>query len=194
MTTLYLVRHGETEANRARLIQGQDDTPLTRDGLAHVAALAEKLAALGLEPATLASFCSPLGRARASLVRLRAILGWNGPVRVDARLMEIDFGIHTGRPVDAVLPLIQEFKQKTHLRYPGGESGDELKARVLAFLDDARRQHPDGTVLAMTHFGPIETALRHYLGIPPTERVWPEHEQVHRLDFAADGAATVTTL
>jgi len=213
MTTVVMLRHGETEANRDRRIQGQNDTPLTASGILGITALADKLAGLTAkilitdgrettppgsdashirQPAT--TYCSPLPRARETLARLRTHLGWNGPITLDARLREIDFGDYTGRPVDDILPFIQHHKKNRALAYPGGESGADLSRRVMGFLDDIRTLHGGESVLVMAHFGPIETALRHYLNIPISERVWPTHDQVHRFDFGPHDKVSVTTL
>jgi len=191
---LLLLRHGETEANRARLIQGQDDSPLTPEGVAGTRAVADKLRALALDPARTATYCSPLPRARDTLERVRRHLGMNGPVHYDPRLVEIHFGELTGRPVDEVLPRILRHKRDTRLAYPGGESGDQLKARVLAFVEAATRAHPGGFVLVMTHFGVIETAVRHFLEVPLSEPVRPPHDAVHRIDLAPGEAPRLTVI
>jgi broad specificity phosphatase PhoE len=190
---LLLLRHAETEANRARVIQGQDDSALTPEGIATAALVAEKLRALGLKP-DLTWHCSPLPRARETLRRVRAALGADGPVRYDPRLMEIDFGELTGRPVLEVLARIQRHKRNPALPYPGGESGADLKRRVLDFLAEATGNGAAGPVLVMTHFGVIETALRHYLGIPLTEPVHPPHEAVHAIDLETGAPPRLSVL
>lgn len=181
---LVLLRHAETEANRARLIQGQDDSPLTPEGIAMTALLSEKLRGLGLPEAPATWYCSPLPRARETLRRVREALGADGPVGFDPRLMEIDFGELTGRPVLEVLPTIQRHKRDPAIPYPGGESGADLRGRVLDFLAEATGNGTAGPVLVMTHFGVIETALRHYMEIPISEPVHPPHEAVHAIDLA----------
>jgi probable phosphoglycerate mutase len=183
---LLLLRHGETRANRARLIQGQDDSPLTPEGIDGTLRVADKLRALPLEADRTETYCSPLPRARETLERIRGHLSLNGPVRYDPRLMEIDFGRLTGRPVAEVLPRIRTHKEQAHLPYPGGESGQDLKARVLAFLDEVAAAHPGRHLLVMTHFGVIETTLRHLFQIPLSEAVHPPHDAVHRIDLAPD--------
>lgn len=188
-----MARHGETEANRQRLIQGRNDTPLTDDGIRGIATVADKLAALVPDPATLICYSSPLPRALDTLRRLRQRLGWSGPVATDERIREIDFGDYTGRPVDEILPFIQHHKENSSLRYPNGESGDDLATRVMGFLDQLRADYPDRTVLVVSHFGPIETALRRYRHIPVSQRVWPAHDQVHRFVFGENRAPEVTT-
>jgi broad specificity phosphatase PhoE len=179
---LVLLRHAQTEANRARVIQGQDDSPLTAEGVAMTQVLAGKLRALGPLPGA-AWYCSPLPRARETLRRVRETLEVNGPVSYDPRLMEIDFGELTGRPVLDVLPTIQRHKRDPSLPYPGGESGADLKGRVLDFLAEVTGGTPNGPVLVMSHFGVIETALRHYMGIPLSEPVHPPHDAVHAIDL-----------
>ena len=96
--------------------------------------------------------------------------------------------------MDDILPHIQTHKENPERAYPGGESGTDLKGRVMDFLSDIQRQHGGAQVLVMTHFGPIETVLRHYLNIPVSERVWPAHDQVHRIDFGGKDSPSVTTL
>lgn len=179
---LVLLRHAQTEANRARVIQGRDDSPLTPEGVAMTHILADKLRGMESLPGA-AWHCSPLPRARETLRRLRAALDVNGPVRYDPRLMEIDFGDLTGLPVLDVLPTIQRHKRDPSLPYPGGESGADLKGRVLDFLAEVTGGAPAGPVLVMSHFGVIETALRHYMGIPLSEPVHPPHEAVHAIDL-----------
>jgi probable phosphoglycerate mutase len=190
--SLFLLRHGETEANRARRIQGQDDTPLIPEGHAATLAAADKLGGLRLDPARTATYCSPLPRAKHTLERVRRHLGMNGAVRYDPRLMEIHFGELTGRPVDEMLPRILRHKRDTRLAYPGGESGDELKARVLDFVEGVMEAHPGWDVVVMTHFGVIETAVRHFFQVPLSEPVRPPHDAVHRIDLAPDRSPRLT--
>lgn len=193
---LVLLRHGETQANRAQLIQGQDDSPLTPEGIEGITRLTEKLRALPVEADAAHWYCSPLPRARETLRLVRAGLGLEpgaAPVRYDPRLMEINFGAYTGRPVEDVLPLIQRHKRDPARSYPGGESGAELKARVLEFLAEVTNGG-GRQVLVMTHFGVIETALRHYFAIPLTEAVHPPHDSVHRVDLGPDGLPRLTVL
>ncbi|MDH5527449.1 MAG: histidine phosphatase family protein [Nitrospirota bacterium] len=180
--TLLLVRHGETEANRARLIQGRNDTPLTPEAVAGAARVAEKLRNLGVAPGD-ALFCSPLPRARHTLEHLRTHLPLPPEVTYDPRLLEIDFGDYTGRPVDEVIRTILRHKKHPHLPYPGGESGNDLKRRVLNFMERITHQHAGGRVLAVTHFGVIETALRHVRNLPLEEPVRPAHDSVFCLEL-----------
>ena len=72
------------------------------------------------------------------------------PVRVDARLIEQDYGIFEGRSVtdEAFLRAKRQFA----VRYPGGESMMQVAARVYALLDEERARG-GGPVLLVCHGG-----------------------------------------
>lgn len=180
-TTLLLLRHGQTEANRDRRIQGQDDSPLTPEGEAHATIMAEKLRGMELPIEHISIYCSPLARTRDTLERLRTHLNMPGEVRFDPRLMEIDFGEYTGKPVEGLLPTIQQHRKNTRLAYPGGESGDDLKARTVHFLKEAVQAGQGHHLLVMTHFGVIETTLRHYELIEDGTTFIPAHDEIYRI-------------
>ena len=92
--------------------------------------------------------CSPLLRARQTADFAAQVLGL--PVRVDARLIEQDYGIFEGRSVtdEAFLRAKRQFA----VRYPGGESMMQVAARVYALLDEERRKG-GGPVLLVCHGG-----------------------------------------
>src|SRR4051794_27864776 len=96
MTTIFLVRHGETEWNRARRYQGWSDSPLTSLGVAQAEASAGSRAPpRGAAPADLVA--SPIGRGRRPAEIIAACLGRAAPPRLDARLREISLGTWDGR-------------------------------------------------------------------------------------------------
>jgi broad specificity phosphatase PhoE len=89
ITQIYLVRHGETDWNRAQRLQGTIDTPLNRIGLAQAHRVADRFRAL-----TATVFTSPLARAR---VTARAIaLRSHSALVIDPLLAEIDHGSWAG--------------------------------------------------------------------------------------------------
>src|SRR5262249_25444742 len=98
---LYFVRHGETDWNRERRLQGQHDVPLnalgrdqaTRCGVV----LRELLARTGRAAEEFDFVASPLGRARETMERVRRELGVPPEVyRTDPRLAELSFGSWEG--------------------------------------------------------------------------------------------------
>jgi probable phosphoglycerate mutase len=131
MPCLLLMRHGETEWNRAGRLQGREDSPLTARGLAQADALAAAAATLGVTRV----LSSPLGRARVTAARVAAAAGV-APAFRDG-LAEMSFGECAGLTLDQVrerYPDLLEVRERDRWghRWPGGEGYAEVLARVLA--------------------------------------------------------------
>ena len=158
-TTIYLLRHGQTEDNVHRVIQGQNDSPLTQEGIDATKDRAEKLKGIIFD----AIFCSDIERARKSLEILLKGLDINIDVNYSAEIRELDFGQLTGKKIDDVKDIILFHKRNTWEFYPGGESGDSLSKRVITFVETVLDKYKGKTLLFMTHYGVIETILKHYV-------------------------------
>lgn len=92
---IYLMRHGETDWNKARRLQGQSDIPLNEYGIELAVKTAQALEDVPFDMA----FCSPLGRAQETA---KIILGnRKTPLYTDVRLKEINFGTNEGVCFDA---------------------------------------------------------------------------------------------
>ena len=87
---LYVLRHGETDWNLQRRLQGQTDTPLNATGRAQARAMAEGLARLIERPEELDFVTSPLSRATETMEAVADRLGV--PYRREERLIELCFG------------------------------------------------------------------------------------------------------
>ena len=181
-TTLYLMRHGETEDNVSRVIQGHNDSSLTQEGIAATRGRAKMLKGIMFD----AIFCSDLERTRKSLEILLDELDINIIVNYSADIREIDFGRLTGRNIDDVKDIILLHKEQTQRHYIDGESGDSFSNRVLGFVEMALDVHEGGTILFITHFGVIETILRHYIN-NPDDRLSAENYDIAVLYFNKKG-------
>ena len=159
-TTLYLMRHGETEDNVSRVIQGHNDSPLTQEGIAATRGRAKMLKGIMFD----VIFCSDLERTRKSLGILLEELDLNIDVTYCADIREIDFGQLSGKKVEEIKDIILLHKKQTERHYTDGESGYSFGKRVLSFVKMVLDIHEGGTILFMTHFGVIETILKHYIG------------------------------
>lgn len=147
--TLYLIRHGETTLNVARVVQPAD-TPLSERGEAQAAALAHRLATVGLA----GILSSDLPRARQTAEHLARATGL--PVHTTAFLQERNFGALRGRPYDAlgVDPLRMDEAP------PEGESRVQFERRVAEAFDQALRlQAALGGPLAVVTHGLVVKAL-----------------------------------
>lgn len=150
---LYLLRHGESEANVAGVVNDDPSRPvhLTPRGRSQAEAAASGLRGIAFEYA----YVSRFPRARQTAEILLAGLGLVLPLREDARLDERSSGLD-GRPVEVFNGLVRP--DPLHVRPQGGESFLEQMARVRGFLDDAARSHPQSLVLAVSHENPIMAA------------------------------------
>jgi broad specificity phosphatase PhoE len=162
-TTLVLIRHGETDWNRDNRFQGHADPPLNDAGRAQARALADELGAEHFA----ALYTSPLRRAAETAAILASKLGLE-PVS-DAALEEVDVGSWSGLTRDGVEQRFPEGYARW-LEYghgwDDGETYEELGGRVVAGLLKIGARHPDVAVLAVTHGGPIRSALAAAEGVP----------------------------
>lgn len=142
MNELYLLRHGETEWNVARRVQGAGDSPLTVRGIAQAQAMGALLARHIAAPAGFDLVSSPQGRARHTAELVGAALGLT--VRTDARLVEVSLGAWDGMTrfeIDAEHPgaLAGATAYDWYFRAPDGEAYETVSARVASWLGEVRR-------------------------------------------------------
>jgi probable phosphoglycerate mutase len=144
---LWLVRHGETPASRGGTLAGWEDVPLTERGQEQASAVRPLLKGTRFDGV----WSSDLVRAVAT-----ARLAWGEPVQ-DPRLREMGFGELEGVRWETMAPRWQEaLLHFEGFAAPGGESFDDLKARVLAFLDGLA----PGRHLVFTHGGVVRLLSR----------------------------------
>jgi broad specificity phosphatase PhoE len=164
-TRLVLCRHGDPgEAARGRFC-GAFDVGLSDAGRAEAAALGEAFRA---EPPA-ALYTSP---ARRALETARAVALATGlePV-AEPRLRELEFGEVDGLAFDEVATSYPDLcadwlRAPTRVRFPGGESFAELRARALDAAAAVTDRHEGETVAAITHAGVIRALLAAWLSVP----------------------------
>lgn len=144
---LYILRHGQTEWNAARRIQGSLDSPLTELGRAQARAQNKILRSCDLSGYR--AFCSPQSRAfhTASI----ALEGLYTRIDTDPRLVEIGIGAWEGRCRDELGEghTSEENEEGALHLYecaPGGEGFLALRKRCAAFLS-----HLSGPAILVTH-------------------------------------------
>jgi 2,3-bisphosphoglycerate-dependent phosphoglycerate mutase len=167
---LCLIRHGETDWNVARRIQGHTDIPLNHTGLEQARLLAQSLADESFD----AIYSSDLGRARqtaeATAHRLHQL------VQLDPSLRERHYGDFQARTYDESRTLYPEAYARFEAREPGaafpggGESLEVFFARVRSTLNRIADAHPLGSVLVVTHGGVLDMAHRVAADLPLQQR------------------------
>jgi broad specificity phosphatase PhoE len=90
---------------------------------------------------------------------------------VDERLREIDFGELEGRTYEEIERERPELyrhwmETPTRVRFPGGESYGELRARVASCVDDAVAANAGAVIAVVAHGGVVRAALADALGLP----------------------------
>jgi len=183
---IYLVRHGETEFNRERRLQGHVDSPLTARGLAQARAVGDLLRELiGAQPGWRV-VASPLGRTL-STARVVAEQLDVASVEIEPRLIELSWGAWDGRLRDELAAAYPDTFGRTNWAFhaPTGETYEEMCARLSSWLGELPPE-PERRVVAVSH-GVTGRVLRGlYAALPPDEIVTQDVPQdaVYRL---ADG-------
>ncbi|MDQ0577718.1 histidine phosphatase family protein [Agromyces albus] len=166
MTTLYLVRHGETEWHAEHRYAGSSDVALTARGREQAAALRDWAATAQLAGIV----ASPLSRARLSAEPAAQATGLQ--LRIDARLVEIDFGAGEGMsPGELATTYPDEWsdfeRRPAWHPLPGGEPGVDGIARAMPALMELSEEFPDGHVLVVMHATLMRLLLCELIGLDP---------------------------
>jgi probable phosphoglycerate mutase len=187
MALIYFLRHGQTDWNAMRRIQGHIDTPLNDLGRSQAARNGRALAEVIADPHAFDYLSSPLSRATETMEILRGELGLDRKgYRTDTRLMEYCLGEWEGMfytDVTAQFPerIAEQSRDQWNFRYPGerGESFAVLSARVFECLGEITRD-----TVATAHGGVMRCIRRHYdrLGVEETFKLDVPQDKVLRID------------
>jgi ribonuclease H / adenosylcobalamin/alpha-ribazole phosphatase len=208
-TTLIVIRHGRTELTEAGRFSGRDgqDPPLSPAGELDATRAAAVVAGFGQPgslfpdvPAVTAVVCSPMARTRATAEEVARLLPVRVPFEVAPEWIEAGFGAWEGLTYrDLLRDHAQELRRwqgSTSYQPPGGgESLDEVSARVREARAVVVAEHPGGTVVVVTHASPVRVVLQEALDAGPAAlwrlRVSPGSLSVVR--YWQDGGAEVAT-
>lgn len=159
MKRVLLVRHGESEWNAARRLQGQADIDLSAAGEQQAAALADTVRRLAPDSV----LTSDLLRAR----RTASLLGYDDAV-LEPRLREVDVGEWTGRSIAEIVaadPDAYSAWRAGEQAPPRGELWSDFVARTVATLAPA--METADRLLVVCHGGVIRALLQSLLGLEP---------------------------
>lgn len=161
MTLLTLVRHGQTDWNLDRRIQGSTDIPLNDTGRADARAAAGRL----MRGTHHAVYASPLLRARETAEIIADELGLNPPTLVDD-VREREFGDGEGLLVQDYIQAYGDWRADV----PGAETLDAVCVRAMTALHRIartarRRSSPTAeSIIVVTHGGVIRSLIEHTSG------------------------------
>lgn len=150
MGKIYLIRHGETEANKTFQFQGHIDNPLNSKGLCQAAALGQHYENIVLDEI----YSSSMQRARQTAAPLAEAHGLT--VQPLDELKEVCFGEWEGLSYDEIKEKWSDqlelfFKQPAQCRMPGGESFDDVALRVRSVCEDLFKNNSDKNIAIASH-------------------------------------------
>jgi broad specificity phosphatase PhoE len=195
-TRIVLVRHGQTAWNREVRFRGQTDLPLDEVGLKQAEATGRYIAARW---PVVAVYASPLSRAMQTAEPVAR--AHDLAVHPLDALLDVDFGEWQGHLPDEVAQqypdLLRAWREKPHtVRFPGGESLDIVRSRVVTGLDEVIARHAGQTVALVGHAVVNHVMLCVVLGWG-NERFWRLRQgtcAVNVFEAQEDGAFTIALL
>jgi broad specificity phosphatase PhoE len=165
---LYLARHGETESNNKKIIQGQADTKLNEVGKQQAKNLARVLKDKKIEKI----YSSDLSRARETAEIINGEL--NVELVLTKKLRELDMGNWEGKSF-LELQKIPDFKKwvtapTTFDDVRGGETLLELRNRIVGFLSEIKNEKEEN-ILIVSHGIALTTFILSILD-SPMDNIW----------------------
>ncbi len=172
MAAIYFVRHGKTDYNVGKRLQGITDTPINALGREQAKRNGGLLNELIADKPRIDFVASPLARACQTMEIVREAMGLEpGAYRTDARLREIDFGAWSGLTMAEVRERDPEgyARQQAdvwNVAPGGGECVRDLSARAVSWLESVTRD-----TVAVSHGGISRSLRAHILKLSPAEQV-----------------------
>lgn len=160
MNTFYIVRHGETENNRAKRLSGWIDTPLTDTGLEPTLEVIKMLANVRIDEI----YSSDVGRAFITAYFITRGLGLNKEIHRLAGLREVNYGDAANMYSHEAYKLYPKLDRDTHFIPPNGESLDYMQKRVFQTIDNLNSSHSDETILLVCHSGVMAALRANHIG------------------------------
>jgi phosphoserine phosphatase len=164
MTQIILVRHGRTPWNKDKIFRGTADVPHDEVGQEEA-----RLAGEWLKDETIhAAYASPLSRAMdtaAAVARHHGI-----PVHELHGLIDLNYGDWQGVPLAEVKvkypDLYQQWEAAPHtVRFPNGDTLDEVRGRAVAAVEEVTARHPGQTILLAAHRVVNKVLIAAFIGL-----------------------------
>lgn len=163
MSDFYLVRHGSNDYLGKALAGRLANVHLNEQGRAEAENIASVLFDVGIDRI----ISSPLERALETAQPLAEKTGLK--IEVSPEILEINFGDWTGKAMKELdaSPAWKHFNlYRSGTRIPNGETMLDAQSRMVAFLEQLRRDAPQQTIALFSHGDPIKSLFAYYLGIP----------------------------
>lgn len=193
-TVLWLIRHPETEQSARGVCYGSLDVPLSPAGMRQAEEIAQALASERFD----AIYSSP--KQRCMEVANKIASGRGCLVQSFDALRELHFGAFEGLSYGEIARRYPEryhdwMGRPTETQFPDGECFSQLSARVMNITHTLLRQHEGGSIVFITHGGPIRIIVADALGLPIPNifRIGQRQGAVNRIRYL-EGSAVVELL
>lgn len=160
MNTFYIVRHGETENNRAKRLSGWIDSPLTDTGLKPTQKVITKLAGVPVDE----MYSSDLGRAFITARAIARGLGFSKEIQQLPGLREVNYGDAANMLSAAAYKRYPRLDRDTHFTPPNGESLADMQKRVFETIGELNRKHINASIVLVCHSGVMAALHASHLG------------------------------
>jgi broad specificity phosphatase PhoE len=150
MTSIYLVRHGQTAWNKEEIFRGRSDVPLDETGKRQAELAGEYLKERKIH----AIYSSPLARARETALRIASFFSLD--VQPLPGMIDMSFGEWEGRPLAEIrrteADLYRQWRESPqHVKFRGGESLDQVSVRAMTALEDLIGREPEKNLIVVSH-------------------------------------------
>ena len=163
-TEIILIRHGETEWNSQKRMQGHSNSDLSSVGQVQIQALGQWMKNLPFD----LIYSSDSLRAKQTAEAITQFSGHE--LQFDQRLREKNLGVFEGLTSEEARerhPEVFRLFKTAGSKYviDEGESTQQLQDRALEIVNEIRIKHPEERVLLVTHGGFIRVVMKHSLGL-----------------------------
>jgi len=150
MTSIYLVRHGQTAWNKEEIFRGRTDIPLDETGLKQAELAGEFFKNMKIEGV----YSSPLSRALQTAQKIAQFHRME--IHPLSGLVDMSFGNwegHAHQEIQKIDPeTYRQWREEPHLaKLPGGESLDDVRKRAIASLEEVIERHTGETLVLVSH-------------------------------------------
>lgn len=170
LTTLYLIRHGETDENKNGIVIGSTDAPLNDTGRLQAALLRDRINALEVN----VLYSSPLSRA---VDTATILFGTKAPIVTDSSLQEFHFGDWENKQFSDISKEYPELWQHwvndwENTEIPGGESFRAFEGRVVGVIQEILANCAGQRIAVVSHGGCIRTLMAHFFSSSVAQGYW----------------------
>lgn len=183
MTRIILVRHGETPWNKDRIFRGSVDIPLNDTGREEARLAGEWLKGEKIDVA----YSSPLSRAVETAENIACHHGLT--VQKLDGLADLNYGDWQGLPLAEVKKTYGDLYRQWEtmpqtVRFPNGETLEEVRVRALTAVDEVLQRHPDQNILLASHRVVNKVLIAAFIGLDNSHfwRIGQDTTAVNRFD------------